>query len=70
MVEQVSPGRLTTKARFWSLVNACGICGRQSGTGIGFFFPLSTLVFVCYYPSTNAPYSFVKVTLMPYNVSN
>jgi hypothetical protein len=37
VAEQVSPGGLTTKAPFWSLVNSCGICGGQSVTGIGFY---------------------------------
>jgi hypothetical protein len=36
MAQVVSRQPLTAEARFRVLVNPCGICGGQSGTGTGF----------------------------------
>jgi hypothetical protein len=47
MAEVVSSRPLTTEARVHARVNPCGICGGQSGTGIGF--SLSFSVFPCQY---------------------
>jgi hypothetical protein len=53
MTQAVSRRPLTAEARFRYRVSPCGICGGQSGTGIGF--SPSTSVFPCQFHSTGAP---------------
>jgi hypothetical protein len=53
MAQAVSPRSPTAEARVRSQVNPCGICGGQSGTGMGF--SPSTLIFPCELHSTDAP---------------
>jgi hypothetical protein len=50
MVQAVSRWPLTAESRVRARVNACGICGGQSGIGTGF--SLSSSVFPCQYHST------------------
>jgi hypothetical protein len=52
MAQVVSRRPLTAEARVRALVNPCGICGGESGTGTGF--PPSSSVFACLYNSTGA----------------
>jgi hypothetical protein len=52
MVQVVSRRPLTAEARVRALVNPCGICGGQSGTGTGF--SPSSSVFHCQYYYTVA----------------
>jgi hypothetical protein len=52
MAQAVSRRPLTAEARVRARVNPCGICGGQSGTGIGF--SPSSSVFPCQYHSTVA----------------
>jgi hypothetical protein len=47
MAQVISRRPLTAEAQVRSRVNACGICGGQSGTETGF--SLSSLVFPCQY---------------------
>jgi hypothetical protein len=53
MAQAVSRRPLTAVPRVRSRVSPCGICGGQSGTGIGF--SPSTSVFPCQFHSTGAP---------------
>jgi hypothetical protein len=50
MAQAVSHRPLTAEARVRARVNPCGICGGQSGTGIGF--SPSSSFFPCQYHST------------------
>jgi hypothetical protein len=50
MAQAVSYQPLTAEAQVRALVNPCGICGGQSGTGTGF--SPSSSVFSCQYHST------------------
>jgi hypothetical protein len=50
MAQAVSRRPLTAEAGVRALVNPCGICGGQSGTGIGF--SPSSSVLPCQYHST------------------
>jgi hypothetical protein len=52
MAQVVSRRPLTAEARIRALVNPCGICGGQSGTGTGF--SPSSSVFPYHYHSTVA----------------
>jgi hypothetical protein len=52
MAQAVSRRPLTAEDRVRSQVGPCGICGGQSGTGIGF--SPSTSVFPCQFHSTGA----------------
>jgi hypothetical protein len=52
MAQVVSRRPLSAEARVRARVNACGICGGQSGTGTGLC-PISS-VFPCQYHSTVA----------------
>jgi hypothetical protein len=52
MAQVVSHRPLTAETQVRALVNTCGICGGQSGTGTGF--SLSSSVFPCQYHSTVA----------------
>jgi len=58
---------LDTEARVRSQVSLCGVFGGRSGTGTGF--SPRTSVFPCQYHSTNAPYPFIHLPPMLYNVS-
>jgi hypothetical protein len=53
MAQTVSRRPVTAEARNRSRISQCGICGGQSGTGIGFY--PSTSVFPCQFHSTGAP---------------
>jgi len=55
MTRAVSRRSLTAEARVRFQVDACEICGGQSGTGSGF--PPNTSVFLRQNRSTGAPYS-------------
>jgi hypothetical protein len=61
LAEAVTPWPLKAEARVRSLASRYDICGRQPGTGTGFFH--STSIFLCQYHSTNAPY-FILVLLL------
>jgi hypothetical protein len=53
VVQAISRRPLTAEARGRSQISPYGICGRQSGTGIGFF--PSTSVLLCQSHSTGPP---------------
>ena len=48
---------VTVEACVNSQVSVCGICGRKSGTVMGF--SMNTSVFLCHYCSISTPYSFI-----------
>jgi hypothetical protein len=53
-------------AHVQSLASSCGICGGRSGNGIGFSLSTSDSLCQCYLPS--APYSFIHLSEMHYNI--
>jgi hypothetical protein len=57
IAQAVSGRLLTAEDRFHSQVNACGICGGQSGTGTGVCPNFS--IFASKYNSTAAAYSLI-----------
>jgi len=63
----VSHQPLTPEAWVGCQVTACGICDRQNGSETGF--SLSSLVYLCHYHSTHAPYTFIFLLLMLYRLS-
>jgi hypothetical protein len=56
VAQVVSRWPVITEARVRARVNPCGICGGQSGTGIGF----SPSVFPCQYNSTVVPHTHIS----------
>jgi hypothetical protein len=68
IAEVVSYELVTMGARFRSQVGLCGNCGGQFDTEIGFY--LSISAFSCNYYSTNAPFSFIQLSVVLYNLTN
>jgi hypothetical protein len=66
-IAHVSLQSLTTEVRFQSQSSPYGICGKDCGTGTGFF-PI-IVVYSCQYYSIIAPYSyFIHLPLMLYDL--
>jgi hypothetical protein len=68
VAQVVSRWHLTLVVQVQQQASPCGICGGHKGTETGFF--PATLIFPCQYHSTNAPYSFIHLPLMLYDLNN
>jgi hypothetical protein len=68
VAEAVNHWPVTTDAEVQFQAILCVIYGGQHDTGTGF--SLSILILPCHYHSANVPYSFIRLSLMLYNLSN